>query len=238
MTDRRNRRALSKRPASVDPDYEVGYGKPPVHTRFKPGQSGNPLGRPKGARSREPHLPEPNEERLKRIILEEAYRPLTVRDGDRYGKIPTIRAILRSVALKAAQGNQRSQQMFTDLVQLVETERKVLADEWLKTAIEYKAEWERELYHREKTGRTGPEPLPHPDDIVIRMDTGRVEVLGPMTNEDKALWDQLPDEKKRLEEGVEMFENMLKTHPDQPWIKRVLKRIRKELAMIAYLMRE
>ncbi|WP_260929348.1 DUF5681 domain-containing protein [Novosphingobium sp. 9] len=23
------------------PDYEVGYGKPPVHTRFKPGQSGN-----------------------------------------------------------------------------------------------------------------------------------------------------------------------------------------------------
>lgn len=27
---------------------EVGYGKPPVETRFKPGQSGNPGGRPKG----------------------------------------------------------------------------------------------------------------------------------------------------------------------------------------------
>jgi len=27
-------------------DYEVGYGKPPVETRFKPGQSGNPAGRP------------------------------------------------------------------------------------------------------------------------------------------------------------------------------------------------
>ena len=26
-------------------DYEVGYGKPPVHSRFKPGQSGNPKGR-------------------------------------------------------------------------------------------------------------------------------------------------------------------------------------------------
>jgi hypothetical protein len=23
-------------------DYEVGYGKPPCHTRFKKGQSGNP----------------------------------------------------------------------------------------------------------------------------------------------------------------------------------------------------
>jgi hypothetical protein len=28
-------------------DYEVGYRKPPVETRFKKGQSGNPSGRPK-----------------------------------------------------------------------------------------------------------------------------------------------------------------------------------------------
>jgi Family of unknown function (DUF5681) len=30
-----------------DEDYEVGYGKPPVATRFKKGKSGNPSGRPK-----------------------------------------------------------------------------------------------------------------------------------------------------------------------------------------------
>lgn len=30
-------------------DYEVGYGKPPVATRFKPGHSGNPAGRRKGS---------------------------------------------------------------------------------------------------------------------------------------------------------------------------------------------
>jgi hypothetical protein len=30
-----------------DRDYEVGYGKPPAHTRWKPGQSGNPKGRPR-----------------------------------------------------------------------------------------------------------------------------------------------------------------------------------------------
>lgn len=33
------------------PDYAVGYRKPPRHRRFKPGQSGNPNGRPKGAKS-------------------------------------------------------------------------------------------------------------------------------------------------------------------------------------------
>ncbi len=31
--------------------YEVGYAKPPKHTRFQPGRSGNPRGRPKGSRS-------------------------------------------------------------------------------------------------------------------------------------------------------------------------------------------
>src|ERR671912_1326068 len=32
-------------------DEDVGYGRPPRRTRFRPGQSGNPRGRPKGARS-------------------------------------------------------------------------------------------------------------------------------------------------------------------------------------------
>ena len=32
-------------------DYEVGYSKPPRHTRFVKGQSGNPRGRPPGAKN-------------------------------------------------------------------------------------------------------------------------------------------------------------------------------------------
>lgn len=31
-------------------NYQVGYGKPPKHSRWKKGQSGNPRGRPKGTR--------------------------------------------------------------------------------------------------------------------------------------------------------------------------------------------
>ena len=31
--------------------YAVGYGRPPVATRFRPGHSGNPEGRPKGSKS-------------------------------------------------------------------------------------------------------------------------------------------------------------------------------------------
>jgi hypothetical protein len=31
--------------------YDVGYGKPPRHSRFKKGRSGNPHGRPQGSRN-------------------------------------------------------------------------------------------------------------------------------------------------------------------------------------------
>jgi Family of unknown function (DUF5681) len=34
-----------------EPDYDVGYPKPPRHTRFTKGRSGNPRGRPPGAKN-------------------------------------------------------------------------------------------------------------------------------------------------------------------------------------------
>jgi hypothetical protein len=41
--------AKSRKHGEVPADYAVGWGKPPKHSRFKPGQSGNPGGRKKGS---------------------------------------------------------------------------------------------------------------------------------------------------------------------------------------------
>jgi hypothetical protein len=38
-------------PYDDERDYEVGYGKPPRHTRFELGRSGNPQGRPGGSKN-------------------------------------------------------------------------------------------------------------------------------------------------------------------------------------------
>ena len=75
-------------------DYEVGYRKPPVHTRFRKGQSGNPRGRPRDG----------GIERTRRIVLEEAYRKVTVREGDKVVEMPAIRAVMRSHLRDALKG--------------------------------------------------------------------------------------------------------------------------------------
>jgi Family of unknown function (DUF5681) len=46
-----SRRKTPGSPDGDSNDYEVGYGRPPTHTRFRAGQSGNPAGRRKGVRN-------------------------------------------------------------------------------------------------------------------------------------------------------------------------------------------
>ena len=106
-------------------------------------------------------------------------------------------AIIRALAVNAARGQHRSQHLFAELLSETERANKALSDEWLKTAIEYKHEWEEELERRERLGVSGPEPLLHPDDIEIDMKTGQVIVKGPMTKEEKVRWDRL---RARVEE--------------------------------------
>ncbi len=76
--------------------YEVGYGRPPKKSRFKPGQSGNPKGRPKGAK---------NEVTILREIMN---RLIEIREGGRPRKISVLAAILLKFAESALKGDAKS----------------------------------------------------------------------------------------------------------------------------------
>ena len=194
------------------PGYEVGYGKPPEDTRFRKGQSGNPRGRPKGARNKLPAL---NEERMNNIILEEAYRTITVRDGTRTVTVPIARAVLRSIAVNAVKGQHRSQQLFAELLSRVETSHKALHDSWFSNALDYKIAWDEELQRRDRAGITHlPPPLPHPDHILFDMNRGTVIVRGLKTREEKVVFDEAYGELRRQVILREICRDALVTEED------------------------
>src|SRR5262245_17518328 len=74
-------------------DYLVGYGKPPVATRFKPGQSGNPRGRPKGHRN------------FRTVVDEMLNERVTIREGDRRRVVTKREALIRSHINNALRGD-------------------------------------------------------------------------------------------------------------------------------------
>ena len=184
MPDGTNTPKLPPRRKAYETDYEIGYGKPPKETRFKPGQSGNPRGRPKGAKNKKNDIPRKNEERLKQVFIEECYRTIGIRDGDKLVDMSVIQAVVRNMALNAAKGNQRSQRMLTENLQWGEREYKAEQDELLKTMIEYKVDGEKELARRKELGIEGPRMYPHPEDLHLNLETGEVDILGPMTKEE------------------------------------------------------
>src|ERR1700736_6596938 len=92
--------------------YAVGYGKPPVHTRFQKGQSGNPGGRPRRGVA----------EQAKALALKEAYRKVTVQEGEDTQRMPMIQAILRNQLALAAKGNVAAQRAVLGAVQAIELE--------------------------------------------------------------------------------------------------------------------
>lgn len=77
-------------------DYEIGYGRPPKAHQFKPGQSGNPKGRPKGRRNRLTELAELFDTKIE-----------ATRDGQRV-KISPLSALFQVLLKKALSGDVRA----------------------------------------------------------------------------------------------------------------------------------
>ncbi|WP_156680905.1 DUF5681 domain-containing protein [Sphingomonas profundi] len=83
--------------------YEVGYCKPPRHTQFKPGQSGNP--RRGKARKRSPI------DEISKILA----MPIIVKEGEKTRRVSAYEAAALQLRKMALSGNIRALERILDL---------------------------------------------------------------------------------------------------------------------------
>ena len=92
-----------------DKRTDVGYGRPPVEHQFKPGQSGNKKGRPKGRKG------------IRQMFRDLANRKVAITENGRRRNITKAEVALTQIINKAAAGSERALTLFIDLMQQAES---------------------------------------------------------------------------------------------------------------------
>jgi len=96
--------------------YAVGYGKPPEQTRFQPGLSGNPRGRPKGSLN------------IVTVLRKALHERVEVTDKGRVRWISKFDLAVTQLVNRAVKGDARATQQILSLAPLLEDNASVAAD--------------------------------------------------------------------------------------------------------------
>jgi hypothetical protein len=88
-------RRAENRSDAASAEYEVGYRRPPRHTRFRKGTSGNPKGRPKGAKN------------FLTVLKKELLGTIRITEGGRAYVVTKLEALIKTRINRSLQGDKR-----------------------------------------------------------------------------------------------------------------------------------
>jgi hypothetical protein len=161
-------------------DEKVGYGKPPKHSRFTKGKSGNDKGRPPGAKNKPAKTDE-----MAAMFAQECARPVKLKQGDKTEEMPTLRAIIRRTANQAMQGNTSAQKLMMNAATMLEDKRRSYNATVFAVAVEYKLDCERRIAEAKREGKPPPHFVVHPDSLVLDFDHHEVTSTDLMTDDER-----------------------------------------------------
>ena len=110
---------------SENPDYEVGYKKPPAHTRWQPGQSGNPRGRPKRERD------------FDKLIDQELGQTLRINENGQSRVLTKREIIIKGLVNDAMKGDARARRMIMPILMNQQTAETFEPDPEDRAAFEH-----------------------------------------------------------------------------------------------------
>lgn len=194
---------MSKDDDHDEPPYEVGYKRPPKHSRVVKGQVLNPRGRTVGSKNKPK---EASKSDLRAMLLKEAHRQVTINDANGPVTLTMFQMAVRRLELHGGKGSVRALHHFLVLTLQAEREEAEERSRSLIALGEYLLECERQKRRYAALRQKPPAHLIDPDSIIL----GPEGVLGyreAMTDEDKARWEKqqadLQDELRALRTELE-----------------------------------
>ena len=195
-------------------DYPVGYCKPPAAFQFKAGEpSANRNGRPKGSRNSLKATALPLVDiPIHKMTLEEAIRPVQVRDGNKVVKIPAYQAGVRATYINAAKGSNpamRNAHLITVHAEKIERER---LEEKVAAWVNYKDAAARRMAYCRARGIAFDWEI-HPDDVQFDGRTGEICISGPLNAEEREAVKFVTDSLELLHKAAEETAERVRENP-------------------------